>query len=456
MALNTRFVSFLDRYNLEALADVTELNVQLVSAYSRSAHSVQLSSAITETNQAINNITAWRNRTEHWRLRTFLMAEQTFALMRQPGKVTSRQMFDYNTSLGTAIGGGGEYRLAGVCATSGDGCSTVTPEMELIALFGRARGGVRVSRNSSHLGAAWVEAVLVTGGELVVLLLNRQDTVVPVNLRIGAQISESEGWGLLQSAVVLDGLSLRPLAVRATSTAGWRVELPSHAVAAVTFTGHDQVACPFVSELVTTEALPDVGHFMLPIAQGSTGLEVSLTGPNIHEAADDGNDIVTYSLTIGVRGWLENATLTATVPCMAGTSSHQWMRPGTIVTTTLDPGCTPLVGPTGVRLSLHWTVDGSNGCASLTRPMPPCPTKGPQGGWWESAGVCLQDCPFGMQGRDSSTGRCLCGHPSPNSSCLNQLSCIGGECCPAQSSAHFVLAILSTTRRADLVGTIAA
>lgn len=273
-----------------------------------------------------------------------------------------------------------------------------------------------------------------------------------MNLRIGAKIPGSEGWGL-QSAVVLDRVSLRPLAVRATSTSGWRAELPSHAVAAVTFTAHDPVAALFVSELVTTEALPDAAQFMLPIAQGSTGLEVSLKGPYMHQSADDGKDVVAYSLTIGVRDWLENATLTATVPCMGGTSSHQWVRPGTIVTTELDPECTPLVGPAGVRLSLHWTVDGSNGCASLTRPMPPCPTKGPQGGWWESAGVCLQDCPLGIQGRDSSSGRCLCGHPSPNSSCFNQLSCIGGECCPAKGSAHFVLAILSTTRHAELAGT---
>ena len=380
------------------------------------------------------------------------MAEQTFALMRHPGKVTSRQIFDYNTTLGTAVGGGGEYRIAGVCATSGDGCSTHTPEMELIALFGRARGGVRVFRNSSDLGAVWVEAVVVSDGKLVVLLLNRQDTVLPVNLRIGAQMSGSGGWDLLRSAVVLDRVSLRPLAVCATSASGWRADLPPHAVAAVTFTRQNPMAALFVSELVTTEALPDAAHFMLPVAQGSTGLEVSLTGPDVHEAADDGKYVVDYALTIGVRGWLENATLTATVPCTDGTlSHHRWVRPGTIVTTTLDTECTPLFGQAGLRLSLNWTADISSSCASLTRPTPPCPTSGPQGGWWENAGVCLQDCPLGMQGRDSSSGRCLCGNSSPNSSCFNPLNCIGGECCSAQPSSHFVLAILSTTHHAELV-----
>jgi hypothetical protein len=442
-------------YNLDALADVTELNVLLVSAYARAAHNVQLSSAITETNQAMTTVAAWESRSDHWRLRTYLMAEQTFALLRQPGKVTSRQMFDYNTTLGTAVGGGGEYRLAGVCAISGGECSTVTPEMELMALFGRARGGVRVARNSSEL-SVWVEAVVKSDGKLVVLLLNRHDTVLPLNLHVGAAPHVSQrGWGLLDSAVVLDEVSLRPLTVSATS-AGWGTELPAHGVAAVTFTGHDSaaavaVAPPFTSELITTEALPDPHHFMLPVARGNTGIEVSLMGPTVGEPADDSKEVVAHSLTIGVRGWLENATLTATIPCSTGrTSSHQWVKPGTLVTTTLDPACTPQLGAAGVSLSLRWTAGGGSSCGALKRPTSPCPSSGPQGGWWESGGVCLQDCPLGMQGRGSS-GRCICGQTSPNSSCFNQLSCIGGQCCPSQRSVGYLaLAVLSTTHHAEL------
>ena len=80
---------------------------------------MQLSSAITETSVALTSIGAWHDRHIHWRTRTFALAEQTFALLRQPGKVASWQIFDYNTTLGTAVGGAGEFRIAGSCSPTG-------------------------------------------------------------------------------------------------------------------------------------------------------------------------------------------------------------------------------------------------------------------------------------------------------------------------------------------------
>jgi len=85
-------------YGRDALADVVELNLLLISAYSRAAHGIALPSAITETSQQIDSVASWQDRAEHWRLRTFPLAEQTFALLRHPGKVLSRQIFDYNTT----------------------------------------------------------------------------------------------------------------------------------------------------------------------------------------------------------------------------------------------------------------------------------------------------------------------------------------------------------------------
>ena len=69
----------------------------------------------------------------------------------------------------------------------------------------------------------------------------------------------------------------------------------------------------------------------------------------------------------------------------------------------------------------------ARGCAKLPRPEPPCP-----GGWWASGGACDQGCPSNAQGRDPSTGRCLCGQAAPpDRDCFSGQRCVDGQCCPA-------------------------
>eukprot|EP01045_Picozoa_sp_COSAG04_P015378 COSAG04_NODE_1211_length_7719_cov_2.630232_8_plen_437_part_00 len=317
-------------YGRDALADVVELNLLLISAYSRSAHGIALPSAITETSQQINSAASWQDRAEHWRLRTLPLAEQTFALLRHPGKVLGRQIFDYNT---TSL-----YHIA-----PAGGARTPTPEMELMALVGRARGGTRVHANSSAAGDHYLEAVVVDT-KLALLLLNSAATALDLQLDIAA------GSHQVASAVVLDASSLRPLAIQA-SDGGWGCELPAQSVAAVTFEQHGQRASAFAKEVVTTEALPPASAIMQLIARNQTTLAIDLKAPAESNAADR----VWHTLTVGVRGWLENATMKATIPCDVGDAQTiRWARPGTLAKAPLNASCTPRAEADGVRVSLEW------------------------------------------------------------------------------------------------------
>ena len=65
------------------------------------------------------------------------------------------------------------------------------------------------------------------------------------------------------------------------------------------------------------------------------------------------------------------------------------------------------------------------GPPAADRPVPPCPQ-----GWWQPAGtkLCDQGCPSASQGRNASTGHCLCGQSAPNDKCLVGETCVGGQC----------------------------
>ena len=170
-----------------------------------------------------------------------------------------------------------------------------------MALVGRARGGTRVHTNSSTAGGHYLEAVVIDS-KLVLLLLNNAATALDLQLNIAA------GSHQVASAVVLDASSLRPLAVQA-SDGGWGCELPAQSVAAVTFEQHGQQETAFTKEIVTTEALPSASAIMQPIARNQTSLAVDLKAPAESSAAGP----VRHTLTVGFRGWLENATMKATI-----------------------------------------------------------------------------------------------------------------------------------------------
>ena len=94
--------------------------------------------------------------------------------------------------------------------------------------------------------------------------------------------------------------------------------------------------------------------------------------------------------------------------------------------TTTDAGASRAMPP--ATLAPCAATGGGGGA----RPRPPCPH-----GWWSpSKNVCDQGCPSGAQGRNPTSGRCLCGSSAPNDKCLPGFSCVAGQCTNGGGGSH--------------------
>ena len=69
--------------------------VNVVSGYTSAKYGRAMKVAVTETNYDIYNTSDERDHTYHFNYRTFPLILSTFALMKNPDLVLSRQIFDY-------------------------------------------------------------------------------------------------------------------------------------------------------------------------------------------------------------------------------------------------------------------------------------------------------------------------------------------------------------------------
>lgn len=76
---------------------MSSLNV--ASGYTAAKYGRTIKVAITESNYAILNASDEKDYTYHFNYRTFPLILSTFALMKNPDLVLSRQIFDYRVSL---------------------------------------------------------------------------------------------------------------------------------------------------------------------------------------------------------------------------------------------------------------------------------------------------------------------------------------------------------------------
>eukprot|EP01047_Picozoa_sp_COSAG01_P024715 COSAG01_NODE_1537_length_9986_cov_28.165672_1_plen_439_part_00 len=138
-ALPRSDLKFYDFHSYDRFVPQVLGELSLVTGYAWVTHSKQLRSAITETNFGLNhpqfNLTAYENRSLHWRIRTAPLASQTLALLAVPDKVFARHVFDLLSPTG-------KPNKMDVDSPEPNGGGRPTPEVELFAAFRILRGSI--------------------------------------------------------------------------------------------------------------------------------------------------------------------------------------------------------------------------------------------------------------------------------------------------------------------------
>lgn len=127
---------------LDASGDVIEQNLQKIASLA------SVRAAITETNFPLDTNTSWATR---WTKRALGLADQTMAMLRNPDKVLTRQLFDWGVPAGDSKGNNGAFRFL----PDEDGGSW-TPEMELYSAFSNFSGAIRLE--VAHHASKYVQA----------------------------------------------------------------------------------------------------------------------------------------------------------------------------------------------------------------------------------------------------------------------------------------------------------
>jgi len=146
----------------DASGNTTAYNLQQITSRA------SLPVAITETNFPVNAANGPASWADRWKQRGMGLADQTMALLRNPDKVLTRQVFDWK-----AEGSQGSYRFLPDVWPGGKW----TPEMELYRVFGNVSGATRltVKKESPLLQTEAVCVASASSGQCVhaqVFLMN--------------------------------------------------------------------------------------------------------------------------------------------------------------------------------------------------------------------------------------------------------------------------------------------
>ena len=190
-AISTGQLDFMDYHayqfkgTLDASGNATTRNLLQIAAQA------SIRTAITETNfpLEINETSIWSTR---WTKRGLGLADQTMALLQQPDKVLTRQVFDWGVPAGDSAGNNGAFRF--LPDTKG---GQWTPEMELYRAFSNFSGALRVAVAVQGHSSLQVEAVCIDGtpGQCVhmkVALVNTGVQAVPCTMKVNSMAAQCD------------------------------------------------------------------------------------------------------------------------------------------------------------------------------------------------------------------------------------------------------------------------
>jgi hypothetical protein len=139
---------------LNAEASTIELNLRQIGSASQALGRPGLLTALTETNFALQSAAAQEDWALRFDQRGVGLIAQTMALLRWPGLVVTRQLFDWGVPMGNSAGNNGYYRFL----PRNPYVDPYTPEMEVYRAFSNFSGGQRLP------GSGWTHSGNQSGG----------------------------------------------------------------------------------------------------------------------------------------------------------------------------------------------------------------------------------------------------------------------------------------------------
>ena len=320
------FVDFHAYGNGEANAGRMEAEVHMVAAYAATQHHVHMPSAVTETSWKLDSWAEWLNHSAHFSKRTLPRLRQIFAGLAHPDKVMVLQEHDLGADAG------GKFTVRG-CAGGGVGeclCDTgtmgavlpngsrlcATPEMEMFRALRPLRGsrldrslvGVDDATQDVRFEACLNEQSEGGFGEVVLAAANFGAEPVPLALQIDASLAASLDVVLAPwSALLLDGVSLRPLPIPAET----RTTAGNGAVLALTLPPESLLvlSMPLVKPHTVTAThsytevfASDVGVAIDNATVASTSLRQAATSVSIALPPEGNFSGVNPQLRFGIKG----------------------------------------------------------------------------------------------------------------------------------------------------------
>ncbi len=129
-------LDFLDWHSYGGTSTKLEGDLHVVTGYGKMLYGKWIRNVVSETNINVGSRKSWHDRRIHYTKRAVAMMKQTFAFLRHPDKIFSRQFHDY-----AAWAGSYDARFLG------DDTMPVTPMMLLYKAFKPLRGQRLVTRN---------------------------------------------------------------------------------------------------------------------------------------------------------------------------------------------------------------------------------------------------------------------------------------------------------------------
>ena len=134
---------------LNAEAETLEINLQEIGIVGQALGRPGLLTAITETNFALESAADEHDWAQRFKQRGLGLTQQTMALLRYPGLVITRQLFDW----GVPVGSQNFYRFL----PANPSADPFTPEMEIYRAFANFSGSIRLP------GSGWSDQAEASG-----------------------------------------------------------------------------------------------------------------------------------------------------------------------------------------------------------------------------------------------------------------------------------------------------